>query len=115
MTIATKTKNRNRRHARIRAKIKGSAKRPRLAVYRSNRYISAQLIDDVKNATIAAVHSKDIKGKTAADRAIAVGAEIAKLATEKKIKEVVFDRGGFLFTGSVEALAKAARDGGLKF
>ena len=110
-----KKEKRSRRQKRIRAKIFGTAKVPRLSVFRSNRYINAQLIDDAKSQTLAAATSKNAKGKTPSDKAKAVGLEIAKQAQVKKITKVVFDRGGYVYTGSVAALADGAREGGLKF
>ena len=98
--------NRQRRHNRIRAKVKGTALRPRLCVYKSNRYLEAQVIDDTKGQTLAAVKMDDAK---------AAGAEIAKAAKAKGIEAVVFDRGGFRYTGAIATLADAAREGGLKF
>ncbi len=98
--------NRERRHKRIRAKVKGTAERPRLSVYKSNRYMEAQLIDDTAGKTI-------VSGKM--DDAKKLGSEIAKLAKGKGITAAVFDRGGFRYTGRVATLAEAAREGGLKF
>ena len=101
-----KNKIRQRRHLRVRGKISGTAERPRLSVYRSNKNIYAQLIDDVKS---------EVSGKTKTEQASGVGALIAKRANEKNITEVVFDRGGYLYHGRVQALAEAARENGLKF
>lgn len=102
-----KTNNtRERRHNRIRAKVKGTKERPRLCVYKSNRYLEAQLINDDTGKTL-------VSGKM--DDAKKLGAEIAKKAAAAGIKTVVFDRGGFRYTGRVAALADAARAGGLKF
>lgn len=98
--------NIKRRHNRIRAKVKGTPERPRLAVYKSNRYLEAQVIDDAKGATIVSVKMDDAEK---------VGAEIAKLAKAKGVTAVVFDRGGFRYTGAVQRLADAARKGGLEF
>ena len=97
---------RDRRHARIRAKISGSAKRPRLSIFKSNTAIYAQLIDDDKGVTLAVAKGAD---------ALKVGKELAKVASVKKITTVVFDRGGYVYTGKVKQLADAARSGGLKF
>lgn len=110
-----KIKNRNRRHARIRAKISGTSEIPRLSVFKSNKHISAQLIDDISSKTIVGVHSQEVKGKTMMSKAEAVGSSIAEKAIAKKVKKVVFDRGGFIYTGCIKALAEAARKGGLKF
>ena len=111
-------KARIRRHARVRGKISGTAECPRLDVFRSNSNIYAQLIDDVKGVTLAAASSteKDFDGvggnKEAARK---VGQLIAKRAADKKITEVVFDRGGYIYHGRVKELAEGAREGGLKF
>lgn len=104
-----------RRHNRIRAKVKGTSLRPRLAVFRSAEHIVAQLIDDVKGATIAhASDLKDTKG-TKVERAERVGKDIATQGKAKGVTKVVFDRGGFLYAGRVRALADAARAGGMEF
>jgi len=113
--IKTNIEQRNRRHRRIRARISGTSETPRLSVFKSNRYISAQLIDDEKNVTLAAAHSRTVKGKTLLEKSALVGKDIAEKAAAKKIKKVVFDRGGFFYTGCVKALADGAREGGLKF
>ncbi|HEY1037443.1 MAG TPA: 50S ribosomal protein L18 [Candidatus Paceibacterota bacterium] len=105
---------RDRRRKRIRAKISGTAERPRLSVYKSNAYIYAQVIDDSKGVTLAAASSMNAKGNKT-EAAKAVGAELAKLAKSKGISKIVFDRGGFIFTGRVRALADGAREGGLEF
>lgn len=102
----TKQQKRERNHRKIRAKLSGTAERPRLAVFKSNTAISAQVIDDVKGITLAAARGSD---------AAKVGAEVAKAAIGKKIDAVVFDRGGYIYTGKVRALADAAREAGLKF
>lgn len=106
---------RDMRHKRLRAKIVGTATRPRLAVFRSNSFIYAQLIDDATGKTIAAADSRKEKAGTGVEKAKAVGAAIAKKATAAKITEVVFDRGGNRYQGSIAALADAAREAGLKF
>ncbi len=113
--MTTKTTKRIRRHARVRSQISGTATRPRLAVYRSNRYISAQLIDDVAEHTLAAVTSKGGSAKTFTDRASEAGKQMAELAKKAGVTEVVFDRGGFRYTGRVAAFAEGARAGGLNF
>jgi len=95
-----------RRHKRIRAAISGTKERPRLSVFRSNKFIYAQLIDDVKGHTFAEAHADDAKK---------VGTDLAKKAKALKIDHVVFDRGGYLYTGKIKAVADAAREGGLKF
>jgi len=110
--------SRIKRHKRVRAKVSGTAARPRLVVYRSNSNISAQIIDDVAKITLvaASTQEKGFEGigsnKTAAK---AVGKSIAEKAAQKGITEVVFDRGGYLYHGRVSELAEGAREGGLKF
>ena len=111
----SKTEQRIRRKARIRAKISGTTEMPRLAIFKSNRYISAQLIDDSKAVTLASAHSKTAKGKTLLEKSASVGVEIATQAKAKKVTKVVFDRGGFRYTGAVKAVADGAREAGLKF
>lgn len=112
---------RQSRHARVRGKISGTAEAPRLNVYRSISNIYVQIIDDVAKKTIVSASSveKEIleatKGKTKQETAFFVGQEIAKRAKKKKIKVVVFDRGGYLYTGRVKSLADGARDAGLEF
>jgi len=115
MDTQIKKIQRDRRRKRIRAKLHGNATTPRLSVFRSNKYVNAQLIDDVNGVTLGSATSKAVKGKTVADRARAVGASIAEQAKAKKIEAVVFDRGGYIYTGSVKAVALGAREGGLKF
>lgn len=110
-----KLEKRTRRHAKIRSTISGTSAAPRLSVYKSNKYISAQLIDDEKSVTIASSHSRDVKGKTMMEKSVAVGKDIAEKGKAKKVSKVVFDRGGFVYTGNVKALADGAREGGLKF
>jgi large subunit ribosomal protein L18 len=105
---------REMRHKRLRAKIVGTATRPRLAVYRSNTAIYAQLIDDAAAKTLASVDSRKEKG-TPIEKAKVVGAAIAKKAAALNLAEVVFDRGGFKYQGGIAALADAAREAGLKF
>ena len=109
---------RNRRHARVRTKVSGTAERPRLCVYRSNSNIYVQIIDDVAGNTIcqASTLDKEVKIKHAnKEAAKEVGALIAKRAKAKKVETVVFDRGGYIYHGVVQELAEAAREGGLKF
>lgn len=98
----------------MRAKINGTAKRPRLCVFKSNKYIYAQLIDDEKGATLAYASSEK-SAKSLLEQSKEVGTLIAERAKEKKIKEVVFDRSGYLYTGRIKAFADSARDAGLKF
>ena len=113
-TTLSKAQSRAKRHNRLRHKITGTAARPRLAVFRSNKFVYAQLIDDVTGTTIAAADSRNEKGSRL-EGAQAIGTAIAKKATDGKITEVVFDRGGFQYIGIVAAVADAARAGGLKF
>ena len=105
---------RARRQKRIRAKISGTAECPRLAVYRSNKYVYAQLINDEAGKTIAASSSLKMKGKMM-EKAAMVGKEIAEKAKTLKVAKAVFDRGGFIYTGKIKAIADAARAGGLTF
>ncbi len=105
---------RARRQKRIRAKISGTADCPRLSVYRSNKYVYAQLINDAASKTLAASTSLKMKGKMM-EKAALVGKEIAEKAKALKIEKAVFDRGGFIYTGKIKAIAEGARAGGLKF
>ena len=114
-TKLSKTEQRIRRHRRIRAKVSGTAERPRLAIFKSNSFIYAQLIDDTKGATLAASSDMGLKGKTKTERAKLAGVALAKSAKDKGVNTVVFDRGGFIYTGRVRAFAEGARDGGLIF
>ena len=116
--MITQTKRneiRKRIHARIRQKLSGTAERPRLNVYRSLNHIYAQVIDDQKGVTLASAST--IKLKTGGNVAAAkeIGKAIAELATQKGVKKVVFDRGGYLYHGRIKALADAAREAGLEF
>lgn len=113
----SKNSIRVRKHARVRAKVSGTATCPRLCVFRSNKHIEAQLIDDVKQTTLVSASSVQMKLANGSniEAAKQVGAELAKKAKEKKISTVVFDRGGYVYHGRVAALAEAAREGGLKF
>jgi len=113
-TQAKQTK-RTSRHRRIRSRVIGTATKPRLAVFKSNRYMYAQLIDDEAAKTIAASDSRKLSGENLSEKAKSVGEDIAKKAKAAKIESVVFDRGGFRYIGAVAALADAAREGGLKF
>lgn len=115
MQTLNKQSKRERRHRRVRAKVIGTQKRPRLSVYKSNTRLIAQLIDDEKNVTIAAVSSDKAKGKTPRERAEASATTLVKLAGEKGVKAVVFDRGGFQYQGTIKAFADAARAAGLEF
>lgn len=111
----TKSQQRERRHRRVRAKVIGTEKRPRLSVYKSNTQLLAQLIDDDKNATLVAVSSKAEKGATPRERAEQAAATLAKKAIAAGVKQVVFDRGGFQYVGTIKAFADAARAAGLEF
>lgn len=106
-----------RKHARVRAKVSGTTECPRLCVFRSNKHIEAQIIDDVKKVTLCSASSVALKLENGSniEAAKKVGDAIAKAAKAKKIEAVVFDRGGYVYHGRVAALADAAREGGLKF
>ena len=109
---------RERRHARVRNKVSGTADRPRLCVFRSNSNLYAQIIDDVAGNTLvqASTLDKEVKTKLSnKEAAKEVGSLVAKRALEKNIKEVVFDRGGYIYHGVIKELAEAAREGGLTF
>jgi large subunit ribosomal protein L18 len=106
------------RQKRIRSKIRMNVERPRLSVFRSNKYIYAQIIDDTKNKTLVGVSEKELSAKqkvTRTEKAKELGIAIAKKATTKKISKVVFDKGSYKYHGRVKALAEGAREGGLKF
>ena len=117
----TKSEHRIRRHRRVRKKVRGSAARPRLAVFRSNKHIYVQVIDDVERKTIAAASDLEAAvrgeadGKKKSDVATLVGSLVAQRAKEKGVTQVVFDRGGYPFHGRIKALAEAARAAGLQF
>ena len=117
--ISKESKNvsRVRRHARVRAKVSGTKECPRLCLYRSNKNIEAQIIDDVKGVTLVSSSSMSLKLENGSnvEAAAKVGADIAAKAIAKKIKTIVFDRSGYVYTGRVKALAEAAREAGLKF
>lgn len=121
ITVNDKNKERVVRHKRVRNKISGTKKCPRLNVYRSLNNIYVQLIDDDKGVTLASCSTLDkeiaekIKGKTKSEQAYIVGQTIGERAKTAKIKEVVFDRGGYIYTGRVQKVADGARDAGLKF
>jgi large subunit ribosomal protein L18 len=106
MSISRSQSARDRKRKKIRAKISGTAERPRLSVFKSNKALYAQLIDDVSGKTLAAAKGSD---------ALKVGAELGKAAAAKSIGSAVFDRGGYIYAGKVKALAEAAREAGLKF
>lgn len=118
----TKQEKRYRRHKRVRAKIKGTSKTPRLCVFRSNKHIYTQLVDDEKGRTLVSASDLDIKKvkskKDLTGKALIayyVGGILAQKALEKKFEKVVFDRGGYKYHGRIKALADGAREGGLKF
>ncbi len=113
-TILSKKEQRDRRHRRVRSQITGTAERPRLAVFKSNRFVSVQLIDDTKGTTLAESHGRSFPGALSV-QSVAVGKAIAALATKKGITTVVFDRGGYNYGGQIKALADAAREAGLTF
>jgi large subunit ribosomal protein L18 len=115
--VATKPQRRLRRRRRVRAKVQGTPQRPRLSVFRSNRGIQAQLIDDVQGHTVAAVNwvEADLKSLARMDQAKRAGELLAQRAKEAGVEECVFDRGGYRYHGKVKALAEGAREGGLKF
>ena len=121
MAKETRNDKRIKRHARVRKNLLGTPEKPRLCIYRSNKNISCQIIDDVNQTTLAAASSldKELKGEIGyggnKDAAKKVGEAIAKRAIAKGIEEVAFDRGGFLYHGRVKELADGAREGGLKF
>ncbi len=117
ITKPDKNKTRQKRHMRVRNKISGTAERPRLNVFRSNKNIYAQIIDDVAGVTLVSASTLDseVSGDNKTDQAKGVGELVAKRAVEKNVSDVVFDRGGYLYHGRVQALAEAARENGLKF
>jgi large subunit ribosomal protein L18 len=118
MSTLTVRRARERRHRRVRGKVFGTAERPRLVVFRSNRGIEAQLVDDLEGKTLAAASwlqlKKGFKGSKT-EQAAEVGKLLAQNAKQANVETVVFDRGGYLYHGRVKALADAAREGGLKF
>lgn len=105
-----KTASRNKIRTRIRSTVQGTAERPRLSIFKSNKFTYLQLINDAAGTTVAAA-----KGKAGVDNAKAVGAELAKLAQDKGINQIVFDRSGYKYHGIIKAAADGARDGGLQF
>ena len=113
----SKNISRVRRHARVRAKVSGTAACPRLCVYRSNKNIEAQIIDDEKKVTLVSSSSMSLKLENGSniEAASKVGADVAKKAIAKKITKVVFDRSGYIYHGRIKALAEAAREAGLEF
>jgi large subunit ribosomal protein L18 len=117
MTVATKPAQRLRRRRRVRAKVRGTAQRPRISIFRSNRGISAQLIDDDGGRTLAAVTwtEADLKGLPRMEQASKAGQVLAQRGKDAGIERAVFDRGGYRYHGRVKALAEGAREGGLAF
>jgi large subunit ribosomal protein L18 len=116
--MQTKKEKHYRRHRRVRAKIIGTKDRPRLSVFRSNKHIYVQLIDDNKRQTLISFNDLKIKKKkklTKVQLAKEIGSSVAKEALEKKIERIVFDRGGYKYHGQIKAVAEGAREGGLKF
>jgi large subunit ribosomal protein L18 len=113
-SVTTNKELRARRHARVRSRVIGTAERPRMAVFRSNRFISVQLIDDAAGKTVAAAHGREFKGSQSV-QATSVGSLIAQKAKAAGITAIVFDRAGYRYGGQVKALADAAREGGLVF
>lgn len=111
----SKTQQRDRRHRRVRAKVRGTEERPRLSVFKSNTRLVAQIINDDAGATLAAISSATEKGKTPRERAESAAAALAKAAGAKGVKKVVFDRGGYQYAGTIKAFADAARAAGLEF
>lgn len=117
MTVQTKPQQRLRRRRRVRARVRGTAERPRLSVFRSNRGVFAQLVDDERGHTVAAVSwtEDDLRGLAPMEQAKRTGELLAARAKEAGVDVCVFDRGGYRFHGRVRALAEGAREGGLKF
>jgi large subunit ribosomal protein L18 len=117
MSVKTKGQSRLRRRRRVRAKVRGTAERPRLSVFRSNRGIQAQVIDDVAGHTLAAVNwtEDDLKSLKSMDQAKRAGELLAERAKAAGVETVVFDRGGYRYHGRVKALADGARESGLTF
>ena len=110
-----KIEKRKRIHKKIRSKISGTAERPRVCVYKSNRDLFVQFIDDVQKNTLLAASSKKIDGKNKVEKSKNLGLFLAGEAIKKGLKKVVFDRGGFIYTGRVQALSDGLREGGLEF
>jgi large subunit ribosomal protein L18 len=117
MTVLTKRQRRLKRRRRVRARVKGNAERPRLSVYRSNKGVFAQLIDDTKGHTVAAVNwiEPDLRDLKASEQAKKAGELLAERAKSAGVEACVFDRGGYQYHGRVKALAEGAREGGLAF
>ena len=117
MTVATRPAKRLKRRRRVRAKVTGTAERPRISVFRSNRGVFAQLIDDESGRTLAAVNwtEADLRGLKPMEQATRAGAVLAERAKAAGVESAVFDRGGYRYHGRVKALAEGAREGGLTF
>ena len=110
----TREEYRTRRHFRVRKRVNGTAERPRLVVFRSDKHIYAQLVDDNAQRTIMTVTDSDFEGKKV-EKSFGVGKKVASLAKERGVTSIVFDRGGYLYHGRVKAVADGAREGGLEF
>lgn len=115
MNISNRVNNRIRRHKSVRKFVRGTSSVPRLSVYKSNKHIFAQIIDDNKSVTIVGVGDIKADKKAKTQRAFEIGKKLAQAAVKKGIEKVVFDRGGFLYHGRIAKLAEGAREGGLKF
>ncbi|MGH2757712.1 MAG: 50S ribosomal protein L18 [Actinomycetota bacterium] len=112
---ASRTEQRQKRHRRVRKKVIGTAERPRLTVFRSNRHTYAQLVDDFAGRTLAAASTLTVKGADPKEKAKAVGKAVAEAAKKAGVSNATFDRGGFMYHGRVRAVAEGAREGGLIF
>ena len=115
MSKISKKQQRTRRHNRIRARVSGTKECPRLCVFRSNRFLYAQIIDDENGVTLAATNTKKVTGATPLERASTAGTAIAEAGKKVGVEKVVFDRGGFLFAGAIKEFAEGARKSGLQF
>jgi len=120
MKLKTRTDYRKRRHLRVRRKVQGTTERPRMSVFVSNKHMYVQFIDDLEAKTLASVSTQDsqmkeMAGKNTVEAAKKLGSMAAKVAKDKGVETVVFDRGGFPFRGRVKAIADSAREAGLKF
>ena len=112
--MTTKRTNRIRRHRRVRARVSGTAERPRVVVFKSNRWTYAQAVDDVAHKTLASVNDRSAKKDTKTERAAVLGAKLAESLQAKKIDTAVFDKGGFAYHGRVKAVADGLRKGGIR-
>lgn len=115
MDTKIKKEKKERRRKKIRAKVFGTKERPRLSIFKSNRYITLQIVNDEKGNTLAHASTKDLKVKGVKNKAFEAGRDIAQKAKTKNINKVVFDRSGYIYTGSVARAADGAREGGLRF